>query len=139
MGQLNSFVTLPVSHHTNPFSLNSLPCGEGQGGVCPFCCPPRSRTSLLGTKIRCNTDIRVDTACIRTRNLSRRRPLLPFHRKDVPRSVLRSPHSKTSFTLGTPKGVGAKKRAKVLLFFELTKLFTQKNKKKCIYMISQAF
>ena len=36
MGQLNSFVTLPVSHHTNPFSLNSLPCGEGQGGVCPF-------------------------------------------------------------------------------------------------------
>ncbi len=62
MGQLNSFVTLPVSHHTNPFSLNSLPCGEGQGGVCPFCCPPRSRTSLLGTKIRCNTDIRVDIA-----------------------------------------------------------------------------
>ena len=28
------------------------------GASATICCPPKSRTSLLGTKIRCNTDIR---------------------------------------------------------------------------------
>ena len=37
-------------------------CGKNRPLIiAALSCPPRSRTSLLGTKIRCNTDIRVDT------------------------------------------------------------------------------
>ena len=37
-------------------------CGKNRPLIiAASCCPPRSRTSLLGTKIRCNTDIRVDS------------------------------------------------------------------------------
>ena len=59
MGQLFLLWRCPYPITLASFHNSPLLIGRGLGEA-SLCCPPRSRTSLLGTKIRCNTDIRVD-------------------------------------------------------------------------------
>ena len=84
MGQLNSFVTLPVSHHTCLFSQYTPPFREGLGVGFPFFVVHR------GVE-----------------------PRFSEPKSGVPFGHLRFDHL-------------AKAGAKVLLFFELTKLFGKK-------------